>query len=113
MHKTNNETLHLSAFSIARLVGPKESEDGETIVWRFGSTAEWLPQSLYSALWTYSQTVGLVCDRFGIATQQQLGELLEQSNREFRQANHWDRTGRMESLPDDLAALPHQPSSAA
>jgi Family of unknown function (DUF5677) len=31
VHKTNNETLHLSAFSIARLVAPKERDDGNTL----------------------------------------------------------------------------------
>jgi hypothetical protein len=108
VHKINNETLHLSAFSIARLVAPKESDDGDTLEWRFGSTTEWLPQALSSALWTYSQTVGLVCERFGIATQAELGELLELSGREFRRAAQWERTGRLEPLPDDLAARPDQ-----
>lgn len=114
-HKTNNETLHLSAFSIARLMAPEETDDGNSLEWRFGSTTEWLPQALSCALWTYSQTVGLVCDRFGMATQEELNEVLELSNREFRRAAHWERTGRLEPLPDDLAALPQQqePPAAA
>jgi hypothetical protein len=51
-------------------------------------------------LWTYSQTVGLVCDRFGIATQAELGDVLELSSREFRRAAHWENTGRLEPPPD-------------
>ena len=116
VHKTNNETLHLSAFSIARLMAPKESDDGDSLEWRFGSTSEWLSQALSCALWTYSQTVGLICDRFGIATQEELAEVLGLSNRDFRRAAHWQRTGRLEPLPDDLAALPQQqepPAAAA
>lgn len=114
VHKANNETLHLSAFSIARLVAPTESEDGGSLEWRFGSTSEWLSQALSCALWTYSQTVGLVSDRFGIATQEELSELLELSRREFRRAAHWERTGRLEPLPDDIVALPeHQDGPSA
>jgi hypothetical protein len=112
VHKTNNETLHLSAFSIARLAAPKEHDDDDTLEWRFGATTEWLPQALSCAYWVYSQTVGLVCDRFGIATQEELGEVLAQGEREFRRASHWERTGRLEPLPDDLAARPDRDEPA-
>jgi hypothetical protein len=104
VHKTNNETLHLSGFSIARLVGPKEADDGNALEWRFGSTPEWLSQALTCALWTYSQTVGLMVDVFAIAAQDELSEVIEQGSRDFQRAAHWEHTGRLEPLPDDLAA---------
>lgn len=58
IHKLNNETLHPSAFSLARLAGPQPAEEG---VWhyRFGSTKEWLSQALSCAFWTYEKTFRL------------------------------------------------------
>jgi hypothetical protein len=59
IHKLNNEIVHPSAFSLARLAAPQPTEEGG---WhfRFGSTKEWLGQALSCAFWTYERTFELV-----------------------------------------------------
>jgi hypothetical protein len=99
VQKLNNETLHLSAFSLGRLVQPTIHDDGATVEWRFGSTPEWLTQALDGALWTYAQTSGLITDRFGLATEQEKTEAFEVALRDFAQAAVWARTGRLEPPP--------------
>jgi hypothetical protein len=99
VQKLNNETLHLSALSMGRLIKPVFSEDEATVEWRFGSTPEWLTQALHGAIWTYAQTMGLVGPHFGIATEEDCNREFERTMRDFAQASHWERTGRLESLP--------------
>lgn len=98
VHKLNNETLHLSAFSMARLVPPTENATGTALEWRFGGTPEWLTQALHAAYWTYSQTVGLVLDEFAVGSKTGFMEVLEQGWQDFRQAHHWESTGELTSL---------------
>jgi hypothetical protein len=99
--KINNETLHPSAFFIGRLVEPQVDEDGEgmSITWRFGSTPEWITQALHGALWSYGQTVGLIVKHFGIATTEDHASESKQAQWSFDQAQHWESTGTLESVP--------------
>jgi Family of unknown function (DUF5677) len=98
VQKLNNETLHLSALSMGRLVKPAINDDESTVEWRFGSTPEWLPQALHGAVWTYAQTVGLVAPRFTTTTEEDCSREFERVMRDFTQASHWERTGRLDSL---------------
>jgi hypothetical protein len=100
VHKLMNEVLHPSAFSIGRMGTPTLNERNN-FEWRFGSTSEWLTQALHAALWTYSQTVGLVLECYSAANREQHAELFAQAHRDFLQAAHWERTGRLEPLPGD------------
>jgi Family of unknown function (DUF5677) len=59
IHKLNNEIVHPSAFSLARLAAPQPTEEGGW-EFRFGSTKEWLGQALSCAFWTYERTFDLV-----------------------------------------------------
>lgn len=99
VHKLNNEALHPSAFSLGRLGSPTVNER-DNLEWRFGSTPEWLTQALHGAMWTYSQTVGLMVSEFGIAPCEEFEALYIQINRDFHQAGHWEKTGRVEALPE-------------
>jgi hypothetical protein len=102
VHKLFNETLHPSAWSLGRMMPPVPLREGESLEWRFGSTPEWLAQSLHGSMWTYAQIVGLVLDHFQLDAQQ-LGDLFAQAHKDFRRANHWERTGRLDAPPDELA----------
>jgi hypothetical protein len=93
-----NETLHPSGWSLGRLAAPTVT-DAESFLWRFGSTPEWLTQSLHCAFWTYHQIVGLVIERYAPETAgPAAGADFVQGHRDFAQASHWEKTGRMESL---------------
>ena len=59
VHKLNNEIVHPSAFSIARLAAPRPTDEGGW-EFHFGSTKDWLGQSLSCAFWTYERTFDLV-----------------------------------------------------
>jgi hypothetical protein len=96
--KMSNETLHTSAFSIGRLGAPTVNER-DNLEWRFGSTSEWLTEALHAAWWTYIQSIGLIIYRYSPGSSAPFGEQIAHINREFRQAAHWQRTGRLESLP--------------
>lgn len=101
VHKLSNETLHPSAWSLGRMMPPVPLREGEALEWRFGSTPEWLKQALYGALWTYAQTVGLVIEHFTLDGQPRLTALFSEAHRDFARASDWERTGRLEPLPDD------------
>jgi hypothetical protein len=111
VHKLMNEVLHPSSFSIGRLGAPIVNER-QNFEWRFGSTTEWLTQALHAALWTYSQTVGLIIERYHSMSQERFSELYTEAHRDFRRATHWEKTGRLEPLPDDLAAKFLRPDDA-
>ena len=64
VHRQNNETLHLSSFSLANLGSP-ESIGGE-LQFRLSSTERFLTDVLWCAFWTYAQTVWFVFDTFGL-----------------------------------------------
>jgi Family of unknown function (DUF5677) len=102
VHKLMNEVLHPSAFSIGRLGAPTVNAR-QNFEWRFGSTTEWLTQALHAALWTYSQTVGLILDRYCTASQERLAELFGEAHRDFRRAAQWEKTGRLQVLEGDFA----------
>ncbi len=59
IHKLNNEIVHPSAFSLARLAAPQPTDDGG---WEFyfGSSKDWLGRTLACAVWTYETTFRLV-----------------------------------------------------
>jgi hypothetical protein len=62
IHRTNNETLHLSSYSLANLGSPKLI-DGD-LHFQLGSTEHLLGPALFCAFWTYLQTVSLLFERF-------------------------------------------------
>ena len=70
VHRQNNETLHLSSFSLANLGSP-ESIGGE-LQFRLGSTERFLTDVLWCAFWTYAQTVWFVFDTFGLRVKDEL-----------------------------------------
>jgi hypothetical protein len=74
LHKLNNETLHLSAYSLARLGGPQLV--GTELHFRLGSTEASLTQTLWCAFWTYWQTASFVFEHFGLP---QVAEELDKS----------------------------------
>ncbi len=74
LHRLNNETLHLSAYSLTRLGAPQLI--GNELHFRLGSTEAYLTQTLGCALWTYWQTALFVFENFGL---QQVAEDLEKS----------------------------------
>ena len=101
--KLMNEVLHPSAFSIARMGAPSFGES-EGIQWRFGSTPEWLPQAMHFAFWTYSQTVGLVLERYASEQHQRDGAMqFAEGNRDFGRAARWAKTGVLD--PPEPVAL--------
>ena len=62
-HRENNETLHLSAYSLASIGSPTAVGDTE-LHFRTGSTEQLLGPSLFCAFWTYAQTSWLVLQSF-------------------------------------------------
>ncbi len=106
--KMMNEVLHPSALSIGRFGAPRLN-DNDNLEWRFGATPERLTESLHGALWTYSQTVGLIVDRYAPGEAQTGRDLFAQAHLDFRRARHWERTGRLEALPDDGPDPPGAP----
>lgn len=103
--KMSNETLHPSAFSIGRMGAPTVSDDGEW-EWRFGATKEWLTQALHGAWWVYQQTVGLIVERYAPSYADAFAEQVMTLNREFRDAHHWETTGRLEPAPQEASDAP-------
>jgi hypothetical protein len=70
IHRTNNETLHLSSYSLANLGSPKLIADG--LHFKLGSTEHLLGPALFCAFWTYLQTVSLLFERFELNGWQEL-----------------------------------------
>ena len=64
MHQLNNETLHLSAYSLAWLDGPELV--GDELHFQLGSTETYLTQTLWCAFWTYWQTASFAFEHFGL-----------------------------------------------
>lgn len=62
IQRTNNETLHVSAYSLANIGSPKFIDGA--LHFQLGSTEKLLGPALFCAFWTYVQTVWLVLDRF-------------------------------------------------
>jgi hypothetical protein len=98
-YKLQNETLHPSGFSIGRLGGPTESGNDQW-EFRFGSTPTWLWMAISAAVWAYTQTLDLMIDELGGGDHSALNELWSQVERDLRQASHWEKTGRLEQLPE-------------
>jgi hypothetical protein len=95
VHKFMNEVLHPSAFSLGRLGAPLvqgEKSSSESLTWHFGSTGEWLHRSLHAALWTFSQTIGLIVAEFNPSSKKELSERIEQAGEAFNQATQWEST---------------------
>lgn len=109
--KLMNEVVHPSSFALGRLGAPTLSES-DKFQFRFGSTKEWLTQSLHVALWTYHQIIGLVIERYAMDTagEAAFDEFLR-ANRDFRQAALWERTGRMHPLPSEADPIPERQAS--
>lgn len=72
MHRLNNETLHLSAYSLGRLGSPKNIEN--ELHFNLGSTEDYLLDVLWCAFWTYLQTVWLLWDTFGLRGKDEIDE---------------------------------------
>jgi len=64
VHRLHNDVLHLSSTSMGRLpTAPQEGEDGK-VLFRFGSSSHMLHAALFSAFWSYSNTLRLVFNVF-------------------------------------------------
>jgi hypothetical protein len=98
VHKMTNEVIHPTAFSLGRLGTPKVTDQGD-FEWHFGSTAQWLPQSLHAAVWTLGQIVSLVIDQYHPSSREQFDEQFRQTMMAFPKAAHWEATGRLEDPP--------------
>jgi hypothetical protein len=72
VQRENNETLHLSAHSLAGIGKPTLKDDA--LHFRIGSTEELLGPALLWAFWTYAQTVTLVFDIFELGVSVALRE---------------------------------------
>lgn len=72
VHRLNNETLHLSAYSLVRLGSP--TVVGGELRFRLGATEKFLTTTLWSALWTYWQTTSFVFERFELRVADVLDE---------------------------------------
>jgi hypothetical protein len=94
-HRANNQKLHLTSFSLNRVVRARE-EDSE-IVFQYRASPDASPggpvsPALYGAFWTYWQLVGLVFDVFDIS-QDELTKLLEPHVETFAEVSRrWART---------------------
>jgi hypothetical protein len=66
----NNETLHLSSYSLAGIGRPTLKDDA--LHFRIGSTEELLASALLWAFWIYAQTVTLVLDIFELGVSAEL-----------------------------------------
>ncbi len=97
--KMLNEIVHPSGLSLARIGAPELGETDNSLAWRFGSTSEWLTRSLMSAWFIYLQTLGLIVDRYAPETNDAYAEQVYALKRDFHQANHWEKTGRLEQAP--------------
>jgi hypothetical protein len=63
-HRENNQTLHVSAQSLGAIM--EHDDDGGLSYYRLGPRADMIRRALWGAYWTFTQTVGLVIDRFAI-----------------------------------------------
>jgi hypothetical protein len=70
VQRENNETLHLSSYSLASIGGPTLKDNA--LHFRIGSTEHLLGPALLWAFWTYSQTVTLVFDTFELGVTAEL-----------------------------------------
>lgn len=108
-YKMQNEILHPSGLSIARVGSPAGHADG-TMEWNLGSTRVLLTQALFASLWSYTQTVGLIVQRYRESADPELSAKCAEADRDFRQAGHWERTGTLTPLPGSTAQnAPDQP----
>src|SRR5207248_11695645 len=78
-HRANNQKLHLSSFSLNRIV--RAREDGGEILIEYRASPSIDPRgpvgpALFGAFWIYWQLTGLVWDVFGIS-QDDLTELMK------------------------------------
>lgn len=101
-NKIQNEILHPSGLSIARVGLPSLLDDGSP-EWNMGSTRTLLPMALFASLWTFTHTVGLIHERYCPKATEELDELFGQADRDFRQANHWETTEALTPLPGSTA----------
>jgi hypothetical protein len=74
VHRLNNETLHLSAYSLVRLGSP--TVVGGELRFRLGATEKFLTTTLWSAFWTYWQTTSFVFEHFGLRVVDELDEIV-------------------------------------
>jgi Family of unknown function (DUF5677) len=64
-HRENNQTLHVSGQSLGAIVRPDDSSS--STYYSIGPRTEMVRRTLWGAYWTFTQTVGLVIDRFEIS----------------------------------------------
>jgi hypothetical protein len=108
-NKIQNEVLHPSGLSIARIGLPTELNDGSH-EWNLGSTRVLLAQALFSSLYSYTQTVGLVLQRYRPEQESALTQRWAEADRDFRQAKHWEDTNTLTPLPGSTAQNAPEPT---
>lgn len=69
-HRENNQVLHASSAHLNSRV----QADGETLTFQVGPNTELLDQALFGSFWIFSNTVGLMHDRFEIQVSERLKE---------------------------------------
>ena len=69
VHRTNNETLHPSSYSLGTLGGP--TLINESLQYRLSSTEQLMGPALFCAFWTYVQTVTMVFATFELDVQEE------------------------------------------
>ena len=101
-----NETLHSSAFSLARSGGAtvKVDDQGESLEWQIGNSPQWLPQGMHAAFWTYSQSLSLILDEFHPASRPDFDDRQRAGQASFERADLWEKVKAYEDLPSDQAS---------
>jgi hypothetical protein len=87
VQRENNETLHLSSYSLAGVGGPMLKDNA--LHFRIGSTEQLLGPALLWAFWTYGQTVTLVFDVFELGVSTALEEQVAEPV-SSHWCHHWD-----------------------
>jgi hypothetical protein len=95
--KMLNEIIHPSGLSLGRIAAPDPKED--RIAFRFGSTTDWLSNSLMAGWFIYLQTLGLIVTRYAPEHEDSYAAQVHALKSDFHQANHWERTGKLEQAP--------------
>lgn len=68
-------------------------------------------RSLHAAYWTFVQSVSLLIDEFHPEGRSEFDERDAQANQAFRNANHWEATGRLETAPENAEmSMPDPPA---
>jgi hypothetical protein len=83
VHRDNNQLLHVSAHGLNQIVR-RAGEDEGGIAYKLGPGGEYLEQALFGMFWIYSQSVGLVLEKFDFREQDDFDRLFSKQLPAFR-----------------------------